>query len=35
VLRWLRTWANTMELLKVGQEDSYLPQSAWRNSPRW
>lgn len=35
ILRWVRTWANTLELLRVGQEDPYLPQSAWRNSPRW
>jgi cellulose synthase/poly-beta-1,6-N-acetylglucosamine synthase-like glycosyltransferase len=33
--RWVRTWANTIELLRLDQEDAYLPQSAWRNSPRW
>ena len=33
--RWVRTWANTIELLRFDQEDAYLPQSAWRNSPRW
>lgn len=35
ILRWVRTWANTIELLRLDQEDGYLPQSAWRNSPRW
>lgn len=35
ILRWVRMWANTLELFRLNQEDSYLPQSAWRNAPRW
>ena len=34
-LRWVRLYALAMEVLQVNYEDSYLPQSAWRNTERW
>lgn len=35
VLRWVRLYALTLEVLRVNYEVSYLPESAWRNTPRW
>ncbi len=29
--RWVRIHATALELLRINQEDPYLPQSAWRN----
>lgn len=29
--RWVRIYATILELLRINQEDPYLPQSAWRN----
>ena len=31
IFRWVRIYATVLELLRINQEDSYLPQSAWRN----
>jgi cellulose synthase/poly-beta-1,6-N-acetylglucosamine synthase-like glycosyltransferase len=34
-LRWVRLQATVKELLRVGYEDPFLPESAWRCAPRW
>jgi poly-beta-1,6-N-acetyl-D-glucosamine synthase len=31
IFRWVRIYATVLELLRVNQEDAFLPQSAWRN----
>jgi biofilm PGA synthesis N-glycosyltransferase PgaC len=31
IFRWVRIYATVLELLRVNQEDPFLPQSAWRN----
>ena len=33
--RWVRLYALTMELCRFNYEDSYLPESAWRNTNKW
>lgn len=33
--RWVRIYALTMELCRINYEDSYLPESAWRNTNKW
>jgi cellulose synthase/poly-beta-1,6-N-acetylglucosamine synthase-like glycosyltransferase len=35
VFRWVRIYATAMEILRINQEDAFLPQSAWRNAPRF
>jgi len=35
IFRWVRAYAHTLEYLRLNQEDPFLPQSAWRNAPRW
>ncbi len=32
IFRWVRIYATVLELLRINQEDTYLPQSAWRNA---
>ncbi len=32
IFRWVRIYATAMELLRLNQQDAYLPQSAWRNA---
>lgn len=34
-LRWIKIWAVLLELLRVDYEDSYLPDSAWTQAPRF
>ncbi len=31
IFRWVRIYATLLELLRINQEDPFLPQSAWRN----
>ncbi len=31
IFRWVRIYASVLEILRINQEDAYLPQSAWRN----
>ena len=31
IFRWVRIYATVLEILRINQEDPYLPQSAWRN----
>jgi len=31
IFRWVRIYASVLEILRINQEDPYLPQSAWRN----
>ena len=33
--RWVRMYALTMEVFRINYEQSYLPESAWRNTNRW
>lgn len=33
--RWVRMYALTLEVFRVNYEQSYLPESAWRNTKRW
>ncbi|MBA3937010.1 MAG: glycosyltransferase family 2 protein [Planctomycetes bacterium] len=35
IFRWVRIYATAMEILRLNQQDPYLPQSAWRNAPRF
>ncbi len=31
IFRWVRIYATALEILRINQQDAYLPQSAWRN----
>lgn len=33
--RWIRLYAIILETLRVRYRDSYLPESAWDNTPKW
>ena len=35
LFRWVRLYALSLEAMRVNYEQSYLPESAWRNSQRW
>ena len=35
MLRWVRMYALILETLRVNYDESYLPQSACRNAPKW
>jgi len=35
IFRGVRITATVLEILRINQEDAYLPQSAWRNTPRF
>jgi cellulose synthase/poly-beta-1,6-N-acetylglucosamine synthase-like glycosyltransferase len=35
LLRWVRLYALILETFRVNYEEPYLPESAWRNTPRW
>ena len=35
MLRSVRYYAIIMETLRLNYEESYLPESAWHNAPRW
>ncbi len=35
IFRWVRLYALTLESFRANYEDSYLPASAWRNTPKW
>jgi hypothetical protein len=33
--RWVRIYSLLLEIGRFNYEDSYLPESAWRNAKRW
>jgi cellulose synthase/poly-beta-1,6-N-acetylglucosamine synthase-like glycosyltransferase len=33
--RWVRLYSLTLEVFRINYEQSYLPESAWRNARRW
>jgi hypothetical protein len=35
LFRWVRIYAITLELFHINYEQTYLPESAWRNARRW
>ena len=35
IFRWVRIYAITLELLRVNYDNSFLPQSSWRNTDKW
>lgn len=35
LFRWVRLYALTLEFLRINYDESYLPQTAWRNTPKW
>lgn len=35
VFRWVRIYSTVLSVLRINYEDSYMPQTAWRNAPRW
>jgi biofilm PGA synthesis N-glycosyltransferase PgaC len=35
MMRWVRFYSMVLEGLHINYEDSYMPQSAWRNAPRF
>ena len=35
MFRWVRLYALTLEFLRINYDESYLPQTAWRNTPKW
>jgi poly-beta-1,6-N-acetyl-D-glucosamine synthase len=35
IFRLIRIYATTIEIFRVNYEEPFLPQSAWRNTPRW
>lgn len=35
IMRWVRLYALILETLRINYGAPYLPESAWRNTPRW
>jgi cellulose synthase/poly-beta-1,6-N-acetylglucosamine synthase-like glycosyltransferase len=35
LFRWVRVYSITLELFHINYEQTYLPESAWRNARRW
>lgn len=35
MLRWVRLYALVLETFRVNYEEPYLPESAWRSTPKW
>lgn len=35
ILRLVRLYALVLETLRINYEETYLPESSWRNAPRW
>ncbi|MBA3847807.1 MAG: glycosyltransferase family 2 protein [Planctomycetes bacterium] len=35
VLRWVRFYSLLLETFRINYDDSFLPRTAWKNTPRW